>query len=336
MHDDQRRPHLEHRLAEACDALWDDFVDPREAYATTTAAGGCRSATSGGSAQRRRRAVQRAAARASPRPVPPAGRDQRVRHQRPREPHQLHRRPGHSYRADRLQRQDAPARRWRCRCRRCSTSSSHENRWQRRQQEIVRRMDRDGEAFLRFFVDRDGLTRVRFVEPDQVATPPSCAGDPSASFGIQTEPTTSKRVLGYYIDGELVDAARHPASQGERRRQREARPAAVSPGAQESAAGREAAAQHERRGRDPVGDRADPQAPRREPQRHRAVRRRRGRRRGDQRHDRPHAAFLAVRPGHDPRRAGRPGIRLPRRAASTPRNFVTVLQAELRAIAAGW
>ena len=32
-----------------------------------------------------------------------------------------------------------------------------ENRWQLRQQEIVRRIDRDGEAFLRFFVDRDGL-----------------------------------------------------------------------------------------------------------------------------------------------------------------------------------
>jgi hypothetical protein len=39
------------------------------------------------------------------------------------------------------------------------------NAWHARQQEIVRRMDRDGEAFLRFFVDAAGMTRVRFVEP---------------------------------------------------------------------------------------------------------------------------------------------------------------------------
>ena len=52
----------------------------------------------------------------------------------------------------------------------------HENHWQQRQQEIVRRVDRDGEAFLRFFVDRAGITRVRFIEPDQVATP-SFAGE---------------------------------------------------------------------------------------------------------------------------------------------------------------
>ena len=53
-----------------------------------------------------------------------------------------------------------------------------ENRWQERQQEIVRRMDRDGEAFLRFFVDPSGLTRVRFIEPDQISTPPLLATDP--------------------------------------------------------------------------------------------------------------------------------------------------------------
>ena len=73
-----------------------------------------------------------------------------------------------------------------------------------------------------------------------------------------------ENVLAYYIDGVAVDAARDPASQGERRRQREARPAAVLSGAQEPAAGREAAAQHERRGRDPVGHRPDPQASRRQ------------------------------------------------------------------------
>ncbi len=78
------------------------------------------------------------------------------------------------------------------------------NGWRKRQQEIVRRMDRDGEAFLRFFLGADGIVRVRFVEPDQVATPPERAGDPGASFGIQTDPEDVETVLGYWIDGRLV------------------------------------------------------------------------------------------------------------------------------------
>jgi capsid protein len=80
------------------------------------------------------------------------------------------------------------------------------NAWQSRQQEIVRRLDRDGEAFLRFFVADRGVTRVRFVEPEQVATPPELARVPWASFGIQTEPDDVETPLGYYIDGEPVDA----------------------------------------------------------------------------------------------------------------------------------
>lgn len=80
------------------------------------------------------------------------------------------------------------------------------NTWRKRQQEIVRRMDRDGEAFLRFFLGADGVLRVRFVEPDQVATPPERAADPAASFGIQTDPEDVETVLGYWIDGRLVPA----------------------------------------------------------------------------------------------------------------------------------
>ena len=81
------------------------------------------------------------------------------------------------------------------------------NHWHRRQQEIVRRKDRDGECFLRFFPAADGTTRVRFVEPDQVAAPAERVGDPSASFGVQTDPDDVETVLGYWIDGRLVDAA---------------------------------------------------------------------------------------------------------------------------------
>jgi len=80
------------------------------------------------------------------------------------------------------------------------------NKWQRRQQEIVRRQDRDGECFLRLFAAADGTTRVRFVEPGQVATPTERASDPAASLGIQAEPGDVETVLGYWIDGQLVDA----------------------------------------------------------------------------------------------------------------------------------
>ena len=39
------------------------------------------------------------------------------------------------------------------------------NAWRARQEEIVRRRDRDGEVFVRLFLAPDGTTRVRFVEP---------------------------------------------------------------------------------------------------------------------------------------------------------------------------
>ena len=81
------------------------------------------------------------------------------------------------------------------------------NGWHRRQQEIVRRGDRDGEVFLRFFVAPDGTTRVRFVEPAQIGTPTEHALDPSAAFGIRTDPDDVETVLGYYLDGTLVEAA---------------------------------------------------------------------------------------------------------------------------------
>lgn len=80
------------------------------------------------------------------------------------------------------------------------------NKWQKRQQEVQRRLDRDGEAFLRFFPAPDGITRIRFVEPSQISTPPERAGDPAASFGIQTAPDDVETVLGYYLDGRWVDA----------------------------------------------------------------------------------------------------------------------------------
>ena len=81
------------------------------------------------------------------------------------------------------------------------------NAWHKRQQEIVLRKDRDGECFLRFFADADGGVRVRFVEPKQVCCPSTQAGSPENSFGIQSDPADVETVLGFWIDGQLVDAA---------------------------------------------------------------------------------------------------------------------------------
>ncbi len=82
-----------------------------------------------------------------------------------------------------------------------------QNAWSARQQEIMRRRDRDGEVFLRLFAQSDGTTLVRFVEPGQVATPRGRQSDPSARFGIQTESHDVESVVAYYIDGEAIDAS---------------------------------------------------------------------------------------------------------------------------------
>lgn len=80
--------------------------------------------------------------------------------------------------------------------------------WASRQQEIARRRDRDGEVFVRLFEQPDGTTHVRFVEPGQVATPRELQNDPTVRFGIKTEPHDVESVVTNYIDGQPVDAAR--------------------------------------------------------------------------------------------------------------------------------
>ncbi|MDO4574039.1 MAG: phage portal protein [Planctomycetia bacterium] len=83
-----------------------------------------------------------------------------------------------------------------------------ENRWYERQQEIVRRKDRDGEAFLRIFSGSDGSTRIRFVEPEEVETPAGLRddGDTSSRFGIRTFRRDVESVVGYWIGGSFVRA----------------------------------------------------------------------------------------------------------------------------------
>lgn len=80
------------------------------------------------------------------------------------------------------------------------------NDWTRRQQEIMRRQDRDGEVFIRMFPSRQGMMQLRFVEPDQVYTPRHLVDDPSSTFGIQTDRNDVEYVYGYWIDEQWIDA----------------------------------------------------------------------------------------------------------------------------------
>ena len=77
------------------------------------------------------------------------------------------------------------------------------NKWSKRQRQIVWRYHRDGEVFIRIFFQEDGMTFFRFVEPADVLTP---AGemDPSASFGIKTDPDDVETVEAYFVNGESV------------------------------------------------------------------------------------------------------------------------------------
>jgi hypothetical protein len=80
--------------------------------------------------------------------------------------------------------------------------------WSSRQQEILWRTDRDGECFLRFFPAsvEDGLLAVRFIEPEQVATPSSRDSQPHAAWGVLTEPHDHETVLGYFVDDVFLAA----------------------------------------------------------------------------------------------------------------------------------
>ena len=69
------------------------------------------------------------------------------------------------------------------------------------------RLDRDGEAFLRFFVASDGMTFVRFIEPSRIYAPAEAVRDPSLSYGIATDPHDVETATAYFVDGVPVDAA---------------------------------------------------------------------------------------------------------------------------------
>jgi len=198
---------LERSITEACDSLWDALVDPREAYLDDDGLWWNALAVSGSPGGRAGLPYlnedQLAAVRLECRRLAATnefainGIENRISYLVG---------PGHSYRAA-ARKGSELAPELLDEVQAVLNEFLYENAWHARQQETVRRMDRDGEAFLRLFVAGDGFTRVRFVEPEQIYTPKELARNPAATFGIQTEPDDVETPLGYYIDGEPVDAA---------------------------------------------------------------------------------------------------------------------------------
>ncbi|MEN1679473.1 MAG: phage portal protein [Planctomycetota bacterium] len=196
---------LHNRLTEACDSLWDSFVDPRDAYAGEEGGWWAPIGTAGGGgpvAASPADEAQLATLRNECRSLATAnefainGLENRVSYIAG---------PGHSYQVSVRKGVDA-SKDLAMRAQDVLDEFRHESHWAKRQQEIVRRLDRDGEALLRLFPADRGRTAVRFIEPDQVATPSHKSGKRAASFGIQTEANDVEAVVGYWVDGTLVDA----------------------------------------------------------------------------------------------------------------------------------
>ena len=196
---------LNRRLSEAWQGLWDNFVDPHESFTDDATDWVALGAGSGGSPAAMLPYVnepqladirQQCRALAVSNEFAINGHENRISYLVG---------AGHTYRAAIKKGQIAAPEIERL-TQQVLDDFIYDNHWHRRQQEIVRRQDRDGEVFLRFFVTDAGQTRVRFVEPGQVTTPPQRAGDPEASFGIQTEADDVETPVAFYIDGQAVDA----------------------------------------------------------------------------------------------------------------------------------
>ncbi len=195
------------RIIEACDSLWDALVDPREAYVDDEghwwsglgAAGSHRGPTGLPCVTEEQLTEARLQCRrlAATNEFAINGIENRISYLVG---------PGHTYRAV-SRKGSSPNADLVADVQVVLDEFLYVNRWHARQQEIVRRLDRDGEAFLRFFVDGDGVTRVRFVEPEQVYAPPEHARTSKATFGILAELDDVETPLAYFIDGQQVDAA---------------------------------------------------------------------------------------------------------------------------------
>lgn len=197
---------LERRLQEACDELWNRFVDPMDAYLDDDGLPWIPLGDGPATYQPPRPPLvteqDLALIRAQCR-VLAVGNEFAINGHENRVNYIVG--SGHSYRATLKKHASAPQE-LAARVQAVLERFLRANRWHRRQQELVRRCDRDGEAFIRFFPVADGGMQLRFIEPDQVRTPPELVDDPAAAFGILTDRDDVETVRGYYVDGTFVPA----------------------------------------------------------------------------------------------------------------------------------
>lgn len=78
-----------------------------------------------------------------------------------------------------------------------------ESKWNKKEKEMVSRTFRDGEVFLRFFVDEnDGLVKVRFLRANNIKNPSvekdKVKGE-NVTSGIGTNPDDVEDVMSYYL-----------------------------------------------------------------------------------------------------------------------------------------
>ncbi|NLF09015.1 MAG: phage portal protein [Pirellulaceae bacterium] len=202
---DRRMEHLERRLTEAFDRLWDDFVDPAEAMFDGDGSAWRRLCVAGGGSpagmpfadeQQLAQLRDQCRALAVENEFAINGHENRISYIVG---------SGHVYRATARHAAEADQTLV-AEVQTVVDEFIRLNDWSKRQQEIVRRKDRDGECFLRLFPSAGGATRVRFVEPAEVAAPDERRTDPAAAFGVQTDPDDVETVLGYWIGGRLIGA----------------------------------------------------------------------------------------------------------------------------------
>lgn len=86
-----------------------------------------------------------------------------------------------------------------------------DNKWSLREKEMVRRVFRDGEVFMRKFTNDTGDMRVRFLRADNIRNPISVRDmmqGENVSYGVGTDPQDIENVQNYYhckIDGTLIE-----------------------------------------------------------------------------------------------------------------------------------
>jgi hypothetical protein len=84
------------------------------------------------------------------------------------------------------------------------------NRMSERENEMIFRLDSEGEVFLRAFPQPNGLLALRFVEPDMVRSPLGDNDSAENSFGVMTKKHDIESVEGYWIVEGLPDEKPNP------------------------------------------------------------------------------------------------------------------------------